>query len=232
MEVPDRHLGRIVCHRALVQQSPQVQLILLEDGEPLRPVAEGLDEHLEALRELELRPHRHRQVLVVITGCKANVEIGPCVLVPRVGRLSQCLISQLVDHKDVTEEEGYHLIQLEGEVIVEEFIDVEPAVKLDTPTPLKFGAQFPCLHADRRGVGPTRRFQSLNDGLRLLELHAHLQHGWQQVQPPEVLVEVPIDLPSGPVTLLYPPSVLESLVSLLVLEAPAIYPQQAAECES
>jgi hypothetical protein len=47
-----------------------------------------------------------------------------------------------------------------------------------------------------------------------------------------VLVEVPIDLPSGPVTLLYPPSVLESLVSLLVLEAPAIYPQQAAECYS
>jgi hypothetical protein len=129
-------------------------------------------------------------------------------------------------------EEGYHLIQLEGEVIVEEFIDVEPAVKLDAPTSLKFGTQFPCLHADRRGVGPTRRFQSLNDGLRLLELHAHLQHGGQQVQPPEVLVEVPIDLPSGPVTLLYPPSVLESLVSLLVLEAPAIYPQQAAECES
>ena len=47
-----------------------------------------------------------------------------------------------------------------------------------------------------------------------------------------MLVEVPVDLPSGPVTLLYPPGVLESLIGLLILEAPAICTQQAAECES
>ena len=148
MVVPYRHLGGIVGHCARVQQAPQVLLVLLEDGEPLRPVAERLDEHLEALRELKLRLHLHRQVLVVIPGCKANVEVRPCVLVTRVARLSQRLISQLIDQKDVTEQESYYLIQLEGEVIVEEFIYVEPAVKLDTPTALKFGAQFPCLHAD------------------------------------------------------------------------------------
>ena len=103
MVVPDCHLRGIVGHRARVQQAPQVQLVLLEDGEPLRPVAEGLDEHLEALRELELRLHLHRQVLIVVAGGKANVDVFPSVLVPRVARLSQRLISQLIDHKDVTE---------------------------------------------------------------------------------------------------------------------------------
>jgi hypothetical protein len=101
--VPYRHLGGIVGHRARVQQAPKVLFVLLEDSKPLRPVAERLDEHLEALREFELRLHLHRQVLIVVAGGKANVEVRPCVLVPGVARLSQRLISQLIDHKDVTE---------------------------------------------------------------------------------------------------------------------------------
>jgi hypothetical protein len=51
---PHYNLWCIICHGALIKKTPEVLLGRLEDGEPLRPVAEGLDKHLKALREFKL----------------------------------------------------------------------------------------------------------------------------------------------------------------------------------